>query len=52
MNVKEIINDKERMALLAEMEGLLDEYDYDYSEGALNKIIDTWAEDKADAVCI
>lgn len=50
MDVKEIISEQEREMLLEEMENLLDKYDYNYSEDALNKIIDTWAEDKADLI--
>lgn len=50
MDVKEIISEKEREMLLEEMENLLDKYDYNYSEDALDKIIDTWAEDKADLI--
>lgn len=50
MNVNKIITNEERETLLREMEGLLDEYDYDYTEDALNTIIDTWAEDKADLI--
>lgn len=50
MNVNEIITEKEREMLLKDMKGLLDEYDYNYSDDALNKIIDTWAEDKADLI--
>lgn len=50
MDVKEIISEKEREMLLKEMENLLDKYDYNYSEDALNKIINTWAEDKADLI--
>lgn len=50
MDVKEIITDDERKSLLKDMEHLLDEYDYDYTDEALNKIIDTWAENKADLI--
>lgn len=50
MDVKEIITEDERKSLLDDMEHLLDEYDYDYTEEALNKIIDTWAENKADLI--
>ena len=48
--VKEIINDEERKALLSDMKGLLDEYDYKYTDEALNKIIDTWATNKAELI--
>ena len=50
MNVKEIITDEERETLLKNMEGLLAEYDYEYTEDALNKIIDTWATNKANLI--
>ena len=50
MNVKEIITDEERKTLLKNMEGLLAEYDYEYTRDALNKIIDTWATNKADLI--
>ena len=50
MNVNEIISEEERETLLNNMKGLLDEYDYRYTDEALNKIIDTWAEDKADLI--
>ena len=48
--VKEIITDEERSVLLENMKGLLDEYDYQYTEEALNKIINTWATNKADLI--
>lgn len=48
--VKEIINDEERRALLSDMKGLLDEYDYKYTDEALNKIIDIWATNKAELI--
>lgn len=50
MNVKEIITDEEREALLKNMGGLLSEYDYEYTRDALNKIIDTWAINKANLI--
>ena len=50
MDVKEIITDDERKSLLKDMEHLLDEYDYDYTEEALDRIINTWAENKADLI--
>lgn len=50
MDVKEIITEDERKSLLKDMEHLLDEYDYDYTDEALNKIINTWAENKADLI--
>lgn len=48
--VKKIITDEERNALLENMKGLLDEYDYQYTEEALNKIINIWATNKADLI--
>lgn len=48
--VKKIITDEERNALLENMKGLLDEYDYQYTEEALNKIINTWVTNKADLI--
>ena len=50
VNVSEIINDEERKVLLEDMKRLLSEYDYQYTEEALNKIIDTWATNKADLI--
>ena len=50
VNVSEIINDEERKVLLEDMKGLLSEYDYQYTEEALNKIIDTWATNKAELI--
>lgn len=50
MNVSEIITDEEREYLLESMETLLDKYDYEYTENALNIIIDTWATNKADLI--
>lgn len=50
VNISEIINDEERKVLLEDMKGLLSEYDYQYTEEALNKIIDTWATNKADLI--
>ena len=46
MDVKEIITEEEKEMLLEDMKHLLDEYDYDYTEEALDRIIDTWAENK------
>ena len=40
------ITENERQYLLNEMKDLLDEYGYDYLDGALNRIISTWAEEK------
>lgn len=38
-----VITNEERAVLLEEMADLLKEYDYEYTEDALNKIIDEWA---------
>lgn len=48
--VKEIITDEEKNMLLDNMKFLLDQYDYQYTDEALNKIIDTWATNKADLI--
>lgn len=45
MDVSEIITEEERYVLLNDMEQLLSEYDYKFTGYALNKIIDTWAND-------
>lgn len=50
MDVSEIITEEERYALLNDMEQLLSEYDYKFTGYALNKIIDTWATNKADLI--
>ena len=44
----EILTKNEHDAILRNMENLLSEYNYIYSEDALNTIIDTWAEQKQD----
>ena len=41
VDVSEIITDEERHTLLNDMEQLLSEYDYKFTDYALNKIIDT-----------
>lgn len=41
-----MITKEERKYLMESMESLLTEYDYDYTEDALNKIIDEWASQK------
>ena len=48
--IKETISEKERETLLSEMHNLLEEYDYKCTDRALNKIIDTWAFNKADMI--
>ena len=50
MDVSEIITEEERYALLNDMEQLLSEYDYKFTGYALNKIIDTWANNKRDLI--
>jgi hypothetical protein len=42
-----IITETERTYLLSSMKRLLDEYDYEYTNYALNKIINEWASQKA-----
>lgn len=50
VDVSEIITDEERHTLLNDMEQLLSEYDYKFTGYALNKIIDTWANNKKDLI--
>lgn len=50
MNANEIITNEERKVILDNMETLLTDYGYNYEIFALNKIIDTWAENKADLI--
>ena len=50
MDVSNIITEEERETLLDQMKNLLDEYDYEYTNRALNKIIDTWANNKKDLI--
>lgn len=47
-----IITLEEKEEILSNMQKLLAEYDYDYTTKALNKIIDTWAEQKADLIAL
>ena len=42
-----IITEQERNFLLEQMKNLLDEYDYEYTDHALNKILDVWSENKS-----
>lgn len=42
-----MITSEERELILSEMQNLLDEYNYSYTDCALNKIIDEWAQQKA-----
>ena len=44
------ITTAERNYLLDNMKDLLDEYDYNYSTDALDEIIDTWADNKANLI--
>lgn len=46
----EILTKNEHDAILRNMENLLSEYDYIYSEDALNTIIDTWANQKQELI--
>ena len=48
--MNEIITKQERETLLAAMSKLLDEYGHEHTDEALGKIIDTWAENKADLI--
>lgn len=48
--MKTIITMEEREKILGDMQDLLIQYDYTYTDRALNKIIDTWAEQKADLI--
>ena len=50
MDVSNIITKEERESLLDQIENLLDEYDYEYTDRALNEIIDTWANNKKDLI--
>ena len=50
MDMSNIITKEERETLLDQMENLLDEYDYEYTDRALNEIIDTWANNKKDLI--
>lgn len=45
-----IINETERKNLLASMKNLLEEYDYTYTDAALDKIVDTWTINKASLI--
>lgn len=47
-----IITSEEREEILDNMENLLSKYNYEYSTKALNKIIDTWADQKADLIAL
>ena len=47
---KQIISMKEKENIMANIQQLLEEYDYEYTEDAINKIINRWAEQKADLI--
>lgn len=47
---KQIISMEAKKNIMAHMKNLLDEYDYEYTEPAINKIINKWAEQKADLI--
>ena len=47
---KQIISMKEKENIMANIQHILDEYDYEYTEEAINKIINRWAEQKADLI--
>ena len=45
-----MITQEERKYLIESMVSLLNQYDYKYTEDALNKIIDKWVEQKSDLI--
>ena len=47
---KQIISMEAKKNIMAHMENLLDEYDYEYTEPAINKIVNKWASQKADLI--
>lgn len=47
---KQIVSMKAREDIMANMKKLLQEYDYEYTDYAINKIIDRWTEQKADLI--
>ena len=49
---KQIISMKAKENIMANIQNLLEEYDYEYTEDAINKIVDTWAEQKADLIAL
>ena len=49
---KQIISMKEKENIMANIQQLLEEYDYEYTEEAINKIINRWAEQKADLITL
>lgn len=49
---KQIISMEAKKNIMAHMERLLDEYDYEYTEPAINKIINKWAAQKADLISL
>ena len=50
VDVSEIISEDERNYLLDSMRKLLSEYDYQFTDTGLNKIIDIWALNKANLI--
>lgn len=47
---KQIISMEAKENIMANIQQLLEEYDYEYTEEAINKIINRWAEQKADLI--
>lgn len=47
---KQIISMKEKENIMANIQQLLEEYDYEYTDAAINKIVNRWAEQKADLI--
>lgn len=47
---KQIISMEAKENIMANIQHLLDEYDYEYTEDAINEIINRWAEQKADLI--
>jgi hypothetical protein len=47
---KQIISMEAKENIMANIQQLLEEYDYEYTEDAINKIINRWAEQKADLI--
>ena len=47
---KQIISMEAKENIMANIQHLLEEYDYEYTEDAISKIVNTWAEQKADLI--
>ena len=47
---KQIISMEAKESIMANIQHLLEEYDYEYTEDAINKIVNRWAEQKADLI--